>query len=75
MRLQGAGGVEQNVAPASYTGLSYNGELILSGANTYTGATTVGCGTLVIGPGGGLGNTAITVLEGATLRRVPAAVP
>jgi len=39
----------------------------LSGANTYTGATLVSAGTLAIGSGGTLGNTAVTV-GGGTLQ-------
>ena len=49
--------------------------LILTGVNTYTGATTVSAGTLQIGDGGALGDigtistTALTTIEsGATLR-------
>lgn len=44
------------------------GQLTLSGANTYTGNTTITGGTLVIAGGGSLGNTAITAQTGSTLR-------
>ncbi|XHR30646.1 MAG: autotransporter-associated beta strand repeat-containing protein [Chthoniobacteraceae bacterium] len=41
------------------------GTMILTGANTYTGTTTVNAGVLKIN--GSLGNTAVTVNSGATL--------
>jgi autotransporter-associated beta strand protein len=46
-----------------------SGTLTLSGVNTYTGATTISNGTLIVGDGtsGSLGNTAVTVASGATL--------
>jgi autotransporter-associated beta strand protein len=44
---------------------SGQGTLILAGANTYTGATTVSAGTLFVN--GSLGNTATTVQSGAIL--------
>jgi hypothetical protein len=43
------------------------GTLILSGANTYGGGTSVNVGTLVIGDLGSLGSGAVTVASGATL--------
>ncbi len=43
------------------------GMMFLSGANTYTGATTVSSGTLTIGPAGSLVSTAASVSNGATL--------
>ncbi len=43
------------------------GTLTLSGANTYTGATTVSNGTLVVDAAGSLGSGAITVMTNATL--------
>ena len=47
------------------------GKLVLSGSNDYTGATTVGGGTLQIGNGGTTGaisvNSALSVSNGATL--------
>jgi autotransporter-associated beta strand protein len=42
-----------------------NGITTLSGASTYTGATSVSAGTLLVN--GSLGNTAVTVSSGATL--------
>ncbi len=39
-----------------------SGNLTLTGANTYTGTTTVGIGTLTIGPGGSLNGTTGTAL-------------
>jgi autotransporter-associated beta strand protein len=43
------------------------GMLTLNGANTYTGTTTVANGTLAIGAGGSLANTAVTVQATGTL--------
>jgi autotransporter-associated beta strand protein len=43
------------------------GMMFLSGANTYTGATTVSSGTLTIGSAGSLVSTAASVSDGATL--------
>jgi len=49
-------GAIQNTVPAGGSGavalLVQNGKLTLTGANTYTGATTVSNGTLVVGSGG-----------------------
>ena len=49
---------------------SGNGDLALSGTNTYTGSTTISAGTLYITNAAGLGNssTGTTVSDGATLR-------
>lgn len=45
------------------------GTLLLSAANTYTGATTVSAGTLAVSGGSALSDTALTnVADGATLR-------
>jgi fibronectin-binding autotransporter adhesin len=41
--------------------------LLLNGANTYTGDTTVSAGTLVLGSSGSLASGTISVLGGATL--------
>jgi fibronectin-binding autotransporter adhesin len=46
-------------------GANPTGAMILSGANTYTGATIVSSGTLFVN--GSLGDTAVTVNSGATL--------
>jgi autotransporter-associated beta strand protein len=50
-------------------GLSQIGpdQLTLTGANTYTNATSVTAGTLALGPGGSIGGSAVTVSSGATL--------
>ena len=45
-------------------GSANNGVLILSGANTYSGATTIGSSGVMKLTGGSLGNTAITVNSG-----------
>ncbi len=42
------------------------GTQTLTGANTYTGATAINNGTLALGTGGSLGNTAVSVASGAT---------
>jgi len=47
-----------------------SGILALTGASTYTGATTVSAGTLQVD--GSLGNTATTVQSGATLSGIAA---
>lgn len=46
---------------------SGNGLLTLTGENTYTGATTISAGTLMVSNGGSLGNTAVTVNSGGTV--------
>ncbi|EKO40225.1 MAG: autotransporter-associated beta strand repeat containing protein, partial [Solidesulfovibrio magneticus str. Maddingley MBC34] len=46
---------------------SGNGTLALSGANAYTGATTVSAGTLTVTSTGSLDTNSITVASGATL--------
>lgn len=43
------------------------GTLILSGANTYTGPTSVKAGKLALGAGGSIGASVVTVSSGATL--------
>ncbi|HTJ77356.1 MAG TPA: autotransporter-associated beta strand repeat-containing protein, partial [Rariglobus sp.] len=43
------------------------GNLTLSGANSYTGSTTVSNGTLTLGSTGALGSTSSTTVTGATL--------
>lgn len=52
------------------SGLTKNGTgiLALSGANTYSGATTVSAGTLRIGSSSALGTSTVTVASGATLQ-------
>ena len=47
------------------------GVLTLTGTSNYTGATTVSNGTLALGNGGNLGNTAVTVASGATFAATP----
>jgi fibronectin-binding autotransporter adhesin len=46
--------------------------LTLTAADTYTGATNVNVGTLAIGSGGSLGDTAITVANNASFQVLPA---
>ena len=43
------------------------GTLVLNGANTYTGSTTVSAGTLKVASAGTLGTGAVTVADGAIL--------
>ncbi len=47
------------------------GTLTLSGANSYSGATTVTNNTLALSPGASLGNTAISIGIGATFASQP----
>jgi len=48
-------------------GYNSNDTLVLSGANTYTGATTISAGTLALGAGGSLSNSpALAIAAGAT---------
>jgi autotransporter-associated beta strand protein len=63
-----SGVMQDNVGTFSLTKTGA-GTLTLSGANTYTGTTTISNGTLIVGDGtsGSLGNTAVTVANGATL--------
>ena len=44
------------------------GTLVLSGANTYTGPTTLSAGTLSVGADANLGNTNALIFDGGTLR-------
>ena len=50
---------------------SGTGTLVLTGGNTYTGSTGVSQGKLVLGSGGSLGNTSISVSTGATFAPQP----
>lgn len=66
------GVIQNNTAGATGTGAvaltkAGAGRWVLSGANTYTGDTRVNAGTLALGSGGSLGNTAVTVADVATL--------
>ena len=47
------------------------GSITLSGANTFSGATSVNSGQLLLSSTGSLGNTAISVAQGATLGVAP----
>ncbi len=71
-RIHGEGDVEfsgiiGNTATSSAVAISKlgDGTLILSGENTYTGATTISAGTLFVT--GSLGNTALAIGSGGTL--------
>jgi len=50
------------------------GTLVLTGANTYTGGTTISAGTLEVGHASGLGAGNVSVLANTTLRVINAAV-
>ena len=47
------------------------GTMALTGTNTYTGATTISAGTLQLGSGGSLANTAVSVGNGGTFAVKP----
>ena len=64
--LNGEGAVAAGVN-AGLTKLGV-GELRLTGANTYTQATTVAAGTLTLADGGSLASASVTVNEGAVFR-------
>ncbi len=51
--------------------LTGGGSQTLTGANTYTGATAVNSGSLILGSGGRLAATAVTIASGATLAVTP----
>jgi len=55
------------IADNAASGLVTAGNVILNGANLYTGATTVNAGALNLGQGGSLAATAVSVASGATL--------
>ncbi|MBW8782923.1 MAG: autotransporter-associated beta strand repeat-containing protein [Verrucomicrobia bacterium] len=56
--------ISDNTGATSVT-KSGAGTWVLSGANTYTGATTVNAGTLALGSAGSLASTAYTIASGA----------
>jgi len=58
-------GVYQDSGDAAALTKAGAGTLTLSGANTYTGGTTINAGTLLVN--GSLGNASVTVANGATL--------
>jgi len=66
---------DKNITGAANIVKSGANPLTLSGANTFTGTTTVNGGTLQVNAANGLGNatSAITVASGATLRFSPSA--
>ena len=63
------GGTIMASSPANLSltvALGSGGTQTLSGSSTYTGATAVNGGKLVLGSGGSLGNTTVTTASGAT---------
>jgi autotransporter-associated beta strand protein len=66
-----AGSLQDGVGGGSLKLVNGGGQLTLNGANTYTGATIVGGGQLILGPTGSLGSTAIAVTSGAAFSARP----
>ena len=66
--------ISANVSGAANVSLSKNntGTLLLSGANTYAGATRMTAGVLDIGSNTALGNTSLFAMSGGFLRAVDA---
>ena len=59
--------IDGNNGAASITKTGSGGKLILTGANTYSGGTSIQNGTIQIQNTSGLGSGAVTVASGATL--------
>jgi fibronectin-binding autotransporter adhesin len=62
-----SGSIANGTAAAPALSLSGGGTLILTGANTYSGATSITAGTLQLGSGGALATSSINVSSGAAL--------
>lgn len=65
--ISGSGALRVGIPAAASLGDTTTQVLTYTGSATHTGATTVNNGTLLVGPGGSLGGSSVTVASGATI--------